>query len=86
MTVLTILVTGVLCIVCLYIGVNIGQATSKGEKVEMPTVNPVTIIHEQKEKRTAERAATEKRTRMEILLHNIDSYDGTEIGQQDVPT
>ena len=85
MTVLTILATGMLCIACLYMGAKLGQTTYKGEKVEMPTLNPVTIVREQKEKKAAEKEAAEEKTRMDILLHNIDTYDGTDIGQQDIP-
>ena len=81
MTALTILVTGTLCIACFYIGAKVGQTASKGEAIEIPTINPVTIIHEHREKKAAE----EEKNRMDTILRNIDSYDGTGIGQEDVP-
>ena len=81
MTALTILVTGTLCIACFYIGAKVGQTVSKGEKIEIPTVNPIKIIQERQEKRAAE----EEKNRINMILRNIDTYDGTAFGQQDVP-
>lgn len=81
MTALTILVTGTLCIACFYIGAKVGQTASKGEKIEIPTINPMKIIREQQERRAAE----EEKNKIDIILKNIDTYDGTALGQQDVP-
>lgn len=81
MTALTILVTGTLCIACFYIGAKVGQTASKGEKIEIPSINPMKIIREQQERRAAE----EEKNKIDIILKNIDTYDGTALGQQDVP-
>lgn len=81
MTALTILVTGALCIACFYIGAKVGQTASKGDKIEVPNINPVRIIQERQERKTAE----EEKNKMDTILRNIDMYDGTAIGQQDVP-
>lgn len=81
MTALTILVTGTLCIACFYIGAKVGQTASQGEKIEIPTINPMKIIQERQEKRATE----EEKNRIDTILRNIDTYDGTALGQQDVP-
>lgn len=63
------------------IGAKIGQKTVKGEKIEMPTVNPMTLYHEHKEKEEAKK----EMNKLDVILNNIERYDGTEAGQEDVP-
>lgn len=63
------------------IGAKIGQKTAKGEKIEMPTVNPMTLYHEHKEKEEAKK----EMNKLDVILNNIERYDGTEAGQEDVP-
>ena len=46
MEILTILVVGTLCIACFLIGAKVGQATSKGEPIELPSLNPMKAIRE----------------------------------------
>ena len=74
----------VLCLVhiaCFMVGAKVGQATAKGEKVELPNINPFKAIQE----REAKREAQKEMDRVETILRNIDSYDGTGRGQKDVP-
>lgn len=81
MEVLTILVVGTLNIVCFFIGAKVGQMTSKGEEIKMPTVNPMKIYREHQDHRESERV----QARIDTILHNIECYDGTDKGQEDVP-
>ena len=67
-------------ILCFLIGARTGQRVTKGEEVELPKVNPVEIIREHQEKREAER----ERDKFEKIMQNIDNYDGTSYGQEDV--
>ena len=80
-TVILILGTGLLNVLCFFIGSRIGQKVAKGEKIEMPTINPIEKIHEVKEKHEAR----EEQKRIDIIMSNIDRYDGTSMGQRDVP-
>lgn len=81
MEVLLLLVMGATNIACFMIGARVGQKVAKGETIELPTVNPMELVQEQREKR----AAQEERNKLDTILRNIESYDGTAYGQEDVP-
>jgi hypothetical protein len=81
MTILTILAVGTLSIACFFIGAKTGQAVSKGEKIEAPTLNPMQIYRESQEKKAAEK----EQKRIDTIIRNIENYDGTGSGQEDVP-
>lgn len=81
MEILTILGIGALNIACFSIGAKIGQAVVRGEKVTVAPENPIKAIREREEKRQAK----EEQERIDTIMRNIDNYDGTDRGQQDVP-
>jgi hypothetical protein len=81
MEALTIAVTGLLCIICFIIGAKVGQTVSKGEDIELPEVNPMKAIKEHRAKQEAEM----EQNRIDTIMRNIESYDGTTMGQEDVP-
>ena len=79
-----LLLLAVMCaanILCFMIGAKVGQTVAKGESVEMPNLNPMEAIREHKSKQEAER----EQERIDVIMQNIESYDGTSIGQKDVP-
>ena len=80
-TILTIIAVGTLNVVCFFVGAKVGQKVAQGKEIETPNLNPIDIIHQQKEKREA-RAEREK---YDTILKNIDNYNGTSLGQVDVP-
>lgn len=80
-TILIILVSGTLNAVCFFIGAKIGQKVSKGETIEAPTLNPMKAIREREERKEADKESE----RLEIILQNIENYDGSPNGQRDVP-
>ena len=67
-------------ILCFLIGARVGQKVTKGEEIKV-TVNPMEAIREHEAKKEAEY----ERSRFDTILRNIDSYDGTSQGQEDVP-
>lgn len=69
-----------MCIVCFLVGAKVGQTVSKGEDIKLPTMNPIEAYreHEQRKEARAEQ------DRMETIMRNIETYDGTGEGQQDV--
>lgn len=81
MEVLILLVMGAVNIACFMIGAKVGQATAKGEKIEMPSVSPVKAVREHEKKKLAEM----EQSRIDTILRNIEGYDGTGRGQEDVP-
>lgn len=80
MEILTVLVTGALCCVCFLIGAKVGQTVAQGKDIEVPTVNPMQAIRERQNKQAAEM----EQDKMDKILRNIERYDGTEHGQEDV--
>ena len=77
---ITALMTGTLCCICFLIGAKVGQKVSKGEALELPSVNPIKAYKGHKELKKTEA----EQNRIETIMHNIDAYNGTSIGQKDV--
>lgn len=71
----------ILNLISFVIGAKIGQKTAKGEKIDMPTINPVTLYNEHKEKEETKKELD----KLDVILNNIEIYDGTDKGQEDVP-
>lgn len=78
---LMILTVGTLCMACFFVGAKVGQKVVKGEPLEMPSLNPIEKIKEHNIRKEAER----KQERDETIWRNIERYDGTPFGQEDVP-
>ena len=76
MNTVMILAIGFVCMACFLTGVNVGQKVVKGEEVKLPVMKPVEKAPVQQE---------EKKSQLDIILQNIDNYDGTDQGQVDVP-
>ena len=68
-------------ILCFLIGAKVVQTASKGEEITLPTVNPMEAYKAHKEKKEAEM----EQDRVDTIMRNIESYDGTGRGQEDVP-
>lgn len=81
MELLLILGTGLINVLCFFVGAKVGQTVVKGKEVELPTINPMEAYRQHQEKKEAEK---EKQIN-DIILENIDNYDGTANGQKDVP-
>lgn len=78
--ILIILAVGTLNIACFFIGAKVGQMVRKDVTIPTPTLNPVKIYEEHKEKKKADK----EQIRLENLLHNLDTYDGTSNGQREI--
>ena len=81
MEVLLLAVMGAVNIFCFVIGAKVGQTVVKGEKVEMPSVDPLKAVREHEAKREAQK----EQDRLNAILLNIEAYDGTGRGQEDIP-
>lgn len=80
-TILLIIAISTLNAVCFFIGASIRQKVDKGEELKMPNINPVDLYHEHKEKEAQDKKARQR----EAIIRNIEKYDGTSLGQEDIP-
>lgn len=80
-TLLIILAIGALCIACFFVGAKVGQAASKGEAIEFPKVDPLKPIREHQDRKQAQA----EQDRYDAILRNVERYDGTAAGQEDIP-
>lgn len=81
MEVLLILTSGAVNLLCFFIGAKLGQTVSRGETIKTPEINPFKAYRSH----TARKKAEKEKTRIELLMHNIDVYDGTAKGQSEIP-
>ena len=80
-TMLFIALISLINVISFTIGAKVGQKIVKGEKIELPKVNPMEVYRVAQEKKEIEK----QREKREIILSNIEKYDGTDKGQEDVP-
>lgn len=71
---------GIQNLICIVIGIKIGLLAN-GE----PLPNPVEVYKEHKAKAEAKKEAKAEQDKLETILRNIETYDGTGFGQLDVP-
>lgn len=81
MEITLVLVVGALCVVCFIVGAKVGQKVVKGEPVELPNVDPFKAYREHE----ARKAQREEQERIDTVLRNIERYNGTAQGQEDIP-
>ena len=81
MEVLLLLVCGAMNIACFLIGAKVGQTVRKGETIELPSFEPLKT----REERAAKKEADLEAERLDAILRNVENYDGTGFGQEDVP-
>lgn len=81
MTILISILISTINLLCFYFGVRIGQKVAKKEEIKIEGLNPVKVIE------TINQSNEDKKEqeRMRIIAENIDAYDGTGLGQQDIP-
>lgn len=63
------------------LGLRNGQKLSKKEEITMPDVNPVSIVNKPIEKHEIKK----EQELLNIMMDNIDNYDGTGTGQKELP-
>jgi len=83
-TIILIISIGIMNILCFFIGAKIGQKVIKGEEIKTPDIsklNPMNIQKKREEKYEVEK----EKSKLETILRNIERYDGTDTGQEDVP-
>lgn len=81
MEIALVFIVGAMNIACFIIGAKVGQSASKGEEIKTPNINPIKAFRE----RTARKEAEAMQDRLDTIMRNIEGYDGTGRGQEDVP-
>ena len=82
MEILLCTVFGVFILLSFVIGVRIGQKVNNDEPIRL---NPVRVIDEYKEEKEVKRQIKEAESKLNVMFDNIDTYDGTGLGQKDIP-
>lgn len=80
-TILIILTVSTLNVVCFFIGAKVGQTVSNGERLSLPKIDPAKPLREREERKELKAYNDRKNA----ILRNIDKYDGTGNGQEDIP-
>lgn len=78
---ITMLITTLICVSCFYFGAKIGQKITNNHELKLPNINPVNIVKEHIEKREEKKEIN----KLQVMSDNIDNYDGTGLGQKDIP-
>lgn len=84
-TILTIATVGLLCVACFFIGARTAQKAVKGETITVPTPTTLRESYEEKQQERREKEEARKEAeKLEAILQNMERYDGTPAGQQDI--
>lgn len=80
-TILLLFLVGCFILVAYTLGLKNGQKLKNNEEIKLPEMNPVKVI-----KNEIENYEEKKKQEInEINMFNIDNYDGTGLGQKDIP-
>ena len=82
MTIYEVLALELFNLLCLIIGVSIGQKTAKNKEIKL---NPVSAIKKDIEEKKEEKKQELKQRQIDTMLYNIDNYNGDGLGQRDIP-
>lgn len=81
-TIALLFLFGVFIILAYTLGLKNGQKLKNNEEIKMPEINPVKIVRNEIE--TFEQK--KKQDAYDTMMANIDNYDGTGLGQKDIPS
>lgn len=76
-------IVGTMNILCFFIGARVGQKAVKNEPIIVKT--PMEIVKEKIETRANKKEQEKQDELIDTIQHNIDIYDGTALGQKDLP-
>lgn len=81
-TIALLFLFGVFIILAYTLGLKNGQKLKNDEEIKIPEINPVRIVRNEIE--TFEQRKKQKA--YDTMMANIDNYDGTGLGQRDIPS
>lgn len=80
-TIASLFLFGVFIILAYTLGLKNGQKLKNNEEIKIPEVNPIKIVRNEIENFEQRK----KQEAYDIMMTNLDNYDGTGIGQRDIP-
>lgn len=80
-TVLLLLVVGALMVLAFLIGARTAQKAQNNVEITLPNINPINKINELK----SEYQMNREQSKFEVELDNINNYNGTALGQKNIP-
>ena len=72
---------GVFILISYTLGLRNGQRLSNNKEIKSPIVNPIEVVTKEIEKHEDNK----KQEILDVMMSNIDNYDGTGLGQIDIP-
>ena len=81
-TIALLFLFGVFIILAYTLRLKNGQKLKNNEEIKIPEINPVKIVRNEIE--TFEQK--KKQDAYDTMMANIDNYDGTGLGQKDIPS
>jgi hypothetical protein len=81
-TIALLFLFGIFIILSYTLGLRNGQKLKNNEEIKIPEINPIKIVRNEIE--TFEQK--KKQDAYDTMMANIDNYDGTGLGQKDIPS
>lgn len=81
-TIALLFLFGIFIILSYTLGLKNAQKLKNNEEIKIPEINPVKIVRNEIE--TFEQK--KKQDAYDTMMANIDNYDGTGLGQKDIPS
>jgi len=79
-TIILVMLMGVMNLLAFLIGARVGQKVVNKEPIELPTVNPITLYKEHKDKEEMNK----EQEKLNTMLDNINNYDGSSANQKEI--
>ncbi len=81
-TIALLFLFGIFIILAYTLGLKNGQKLKNNEEIKIPEINPVKIVRNEIETFDQKK----KQDAYDTMMANIDNYDGTGLGQKDIPS
>lgn len=81
-TIALLFLFGIFIILSYTLGLKNGQKLKNNEEIKIPEINPVKIVRNEIETSKQKK----KQDAYDTIMANIDNYDGTGLGQKDIPS
>lgn len=79
-TIILVMLMGVMNLLAFLIGARVGQKVVNKEPIELPTINPITLYKEHKDKEEM----SKEQEKLNTMLDNINNYDGSSANQKEI--